>query len=233
MITTRRRSQMMESKNRSPLGGAGLLVLCLAMSSAAWATEPLEETTFAPDYPSGANYDVFTATLFGFGLLPNGAENRCDTNGVAGAQIAAATTSAIKTLEYACAAIPGDDVGGDSICWGAILIDAIVEFAALEVLEQCNFQDSLIDSAEIEAAYENTVEINSNLVIHDGHLEDHDAALAQHDVDVKLLLMGIQDGVDLLLDRQLEVIRLLHTPQGRRQTEVPACEGAGCDFPDR
>lgn len=54
------------------------------------------------------------------------------------------------------------------------------------------------------------------------------------------LLATLQAGVDAnggkldtLLDRQLEVIRLLHTPEGRRTSAVPACNGAGCDFPNR
>lgn len=36
------------------------------------------------------------------------------------------------------------------------------------------------------------------------------------------------DALDTKLD---EVLRLLHTPPGLRETEVPACEGLACDFP--
>ena len=57
--------------------------------------------------------------------------------------------------------------------------------------------------------------------------------------DLVELLTRIEEKIDVLderLDtieeRQLEEIRLLHTPQGRRSTTVPACEGQGCEFPE-
>lgn len=36
------------------------------------------------------------------------------------------------------------------------------------------------------------------------------------------------DALDTKLD---EVLRLLHTPPGLRETDIPACEGLACNFP--
>jgi hypothetical protein len=81
---------------------------------------------------------------------------------------------------------------------------------------QCDFQDALVDGAEIEAAYENSLIIHSDLGLHDDRLITHD-----EEVQAKL---------DLLLARQLETIRLIHTPNGLRSTDVPACDGGPCTW---
>lgn len=67
------------------------------------------------------------------------------------------------------------------------------------------------------------------------HDSDIQTQVAAHDSDIKVLLATLQSGVDgngqqleLLLARQLEVIRLLHTPQGQRTSDVPACDGGPC-----
>ena len=51
-------------------------------------------------------------------------------------------------------------------------------------------------------------------------------------VNIQASIDDLQADVDVIRERQLEEIRLLTTPQGRRQTDVPACEGEGCDFPE-
>lgn len=86
-------------------------------------------------------------------------------------------------------------------------------------------------------------DMKSALSVHDTDVKNvvstHDAdlkqALATHDGDIKALLAGVQSGVndnaarlEVLLARQLEVIRLLHTPQGQRTSDVPACDGGPC-----
>jgi len=67
-------------------------------------------------------------------------------------------------------------------------------------------------------------------------LTEHDAAvrseLALHDADVKSLLDEVLDNQAILRAGQLEIIRLLHTPQGRRKSDLGACGGSPCDFPD-
>ena len=95
-----------------------------------------------------------------------------------------------------------------------------------------------LDGAEIEATYENTLGLVGDVShIHDD-LSVHETNLATHDTDIKALLATIQAIVeangaklDTLLARQLETIRLLHTPEGRRKSDVPACNGGPCDWP--
>lgn len=38
--------------------------------------------------------------------------------------------------------------------------------------------------------------------------------------------------LETILDRQLEILRLLNTPHGRRHTDVPACGGEACEYPE-
>jgi hypothetical protein len=192
----------------------------------------LEPDDFAPAYPSGSNYDAFTATLPGLGLLLDGTTNRCDTDAEAGAEIAASVFTAIEAAEFACAALPP---GGEDACYAVILVNSVVQVANEIAKSQCAFQDGLIDGAEIEAAYENSVIIHDNLLEHDSNLSDHDAA-------IKVLLAAIQAKVDengqkldVLLGGQAELIRLIHTPSGRRASDyyVDACsDGDGCVWND-
>ena len=50
-------------------------------------------------------------------------------------------------------------------------------------------------------------------------------------IDEKLeVIDGKIDQLDMKTD---EVIRLLHTPQGKRQSDIPACDGNPCDFPEK
>ena len=242
---------------------------------------------FAPAYPTGGNYNTFTATLPGLGMLNDSADvgtetgtalndERCDTNGEGGARIALATLRVAAEIgNTACNSTPSPFE--PAVCIPAGVLNEVV-IADEIVLDQCEYQTALVDSAEIEAAFENSVQaigtvnnidivvndetnftsdaelaivqtqltvhdadIKNNLNIHDtdikNDLSTHDtdikSQLSTHDADVKTLLVALQGSVDILLARQLEVIRLLHTPQGQRNTTVPACEGAGCDFPDK
>jgi|GEM_PF-4850736 len=281
---------------------------------------------FPPDYPSGNNYDAFIATLPGLGLLPAGKTNRTSADGVG------ATYIAFHALQFTALA-------AQAVCDASLVAAPIAcpiagtanaaAMATQVVLNQTAYQDGLIDGAETEAAYENTViligqendlaadltahdtdvkgalsthdmdvksslsthdadiksvlntqgaditsalnahdtdikstvsthdtEIKSALSTHDSDIKSalntqgaditsaliaHDTsiknALASHDGDVKALLANLQAGVDansakldLLLSRQLETIRLLHTPEGRRSTDVPACDGGPCSW---
>ena len=211
-------------------------------------------------------------------------DERCDTNGEAGAQIA---LGALKITAEAANAVCNSTPSPfePAACIPAGVANAAVVANEI-VLAQCGFQTALVDSAEIEAAFENSVELigtvnNVDVIIndetnftddaelaahdsdirsdvathdtdikavvstHDTHINNvvnlHDTdiktALATHDGDVKALLATLQAGVDangarldLLLERQLEVVRLLHTPQGRRSTDVPACDGNPCSW---
>jgi hypothetical protein len=266
----------------------------------------LPAQSFVPAYPSGGNYNTYTATLPGLGLLVDSSDigtetgtavnnERCDTNGEAGAWIAhAVLVIAADVGNTACSATPSPFEPATCIPAGAL--NAAVSASEI-VLNQCAFQTGLVDSAEIEAGYENSVEVmgtvnNIDVMINDEtnftddvELNAHDtgikavmsihdtdiksavsthdtdiksavsahdtdiksavsthdtdikAALSTHDADIKALLANVQAGVDqngvkldLLLARQLEVIRLLHTPEGRRSTDIPACNGGPCSW---
>ena len=101
-------------------------------------------------------------------------------------------------------------------------------------------------NADLEA---HDAHINSDLEAHDAHinadLEAHDAHinadLEAHDADIKALLANLQEAVDenqrlikVSMSRQLETMRLLITPSGRRvvDSEVLTCTGLGDDCPE-
>jgi hypothetical protein len=203
---------------------------------------------FPPDYPSGGNYDVYTATLPGLGIMLAGPTNRTDASAVGGAWIA------YDVLEFLAITAQG-------VCDAALLgapvacpLAAIANAAARAdqiVLQQADYQDALIDGAEIEAAYENTVtiigqgnDLNTDLAEHDTNLTAHDANidadLIAHDEDIKELLANLQGAVDenqrlikITMSRQQEIMRLLITPNGRRviNSDVLTCTGEDDDCP--
>ena len=238
----------------------------------------LPGSSYPPDYPSGGNYDVYTASLPGLGIMLAGPQNRTDASAVGGAFIA------YDVLEFAALA-------AQAVCDASLLaapvacpLAGVANAAARAdqiVLQQAAYQDGLIDGAEIEATYENSktiigqandlstelaahdTNIDSDLVTHDanidGDLAAHDANLAahdanidgdlaahdanidgdlmQHDADIKELLEDLQGAVDenqrlikITMSRQLEIMRLLITPNGRRDInpEVLNCTGDDC-----
>jgi len=74
--------------------------------------------------------------------------------------------------------------------------------------------------------------ISSKIATHDTKISTQ---VAIHDVDIKALLAALKAAVDansakldILLARQLETIRLLHTPDGLRTSSIPACNGGPC-----
>lgn len=180
----------------------------------------MSTTTFTPAYPSGPSYDTAVASLPGFGLLPDGTTNRCDTNGEADLVIVTSAFNAVGAAEFVCAALPSPAKEG---CFGTLSVTALANEAAGIAQAQCDFQDGLIDGAEIEAAFENTVILHDDLGLHDDRL-------ITHDVEVQAKLDELIEKVDLVIARQLETIRLLHTPDGLRSTDVPACDGQPCSW---
>ena len=204
---------------------------------------------FTPDYPSGGNYSTYTATLPGLGILLAGSQNRTDASAVGGAWIA------FNVLEFLAITAQATCDGGLVLSPGLCSLSGIAQAAARAdqvVLEQADYQDALIDGAEIEAAFENSKLIigqanalSTELATHDADIKSqlttHDTdikgQLTTHDTDIKALLVNIQAGVDangakldIMLARQLEVVRLLHTPEGRRASDVPACNGGPCSW---
>jgi len=75
----------------------------------------------------------------------------------------------------------------------------------------------------IEALQASVDMLKSQLATHDADVK---TAVEQHDAEIKSRL-------DRNHETMLEAIRLLHTPQGRRNSGLPACKGAGCDFPNK
>jgi hypothetical protein len=151
----------------------------------------LAPALFTPAYPTGPNYDAFTATLAGFGLLydgpdPGSATNdeRCDSNGEAGQQIALATEKVVCELLYIAAdAAPADFL---SVAVRAGLFAGVAACTAVTVateitIMQCDLQDGLVDGAEIEAAYENSKIVS-------GQVADVSSQLALHDAGITSLV---------------------------------------------
>jgi hypothetical protein len=162
--------------------------------------------------------------------------------------------TAFDALDGACVVAGCDPTG--IVCGVAcgILETAKVALKIAAVpLEACDVHQGAIDGAEIEATYEDLLQLlglshdiygivsdetnftdDSELTVHDTSVKN---AVSTHDSDVKALLADLQAGVDansqkldLLLARQLEIVRLLHTPQGQRSTDIPACGGAPCTW---
>jgi hypothetical protein len=143
--------------------------------------------------------------------------------------------------------------GGGNASLACIASDALF-ILAKETHNVLTFCDKTVDEAEIEGAFERADDIHANLNEHHDlvepqiqaiatDLDQHDADIKSqidtHDVDVKALLANVQDGVDqngekldVALENLLEVIRLLHVPHGLRDSEVAACDGGPCDFPE-
>jgi hypothetical protein len=231
----------------------------------------LPSSSYPPDYPSGGNYDVYTASLPGLGIMLAGPQNRTDASAVGGAFIA------YDVLEFAAlaaqAVCDASLLGAPVACPLAGVANAAARADQI-VLQQAAYQDGLIDGAEIEAAYENSVtiigqgndlatdlethdanidgdlaahdaNIDADLAAHDANIDadlaahdaNIDADLVQHDADIKELLENLQGAVDenqrlikITMSRQLEIMRLLITPSGRRQInpEVLNCTGDDC-----
>jgi len=217
-------------------------ILFTLSASGAWAGDPLSQTTFDPAYPEGDEYDAYIngfdipidlgpvsieipiPGLDDLGLIPDGTTNRCDTNGEAIQQFVLAGVNAGDVLGNAiCNSIPTPTGFEQTACWIALGVIQEVFVLAETNAMQCDFQDALVDGAEIEAAYENSLIIHSDLGLHDDRL-------ITHDEEVQAKLDELIGKVDLVLARQLESIRLIHTPNGLRSTDVPACDGGPCTW---
>lgn len=141
------------------------LALCMIAPLRAAAVEQAP-VGFPVAYPSGASYDVYVATLPGFGLLQDtngdGAFNdeRCDPNGHASLAIVGSSLQFIEVAAIACLALPsGPPVFAQEICYGVSAVLAAARAADEIVISQCKYQDGLVQAAEISAAYQNTKHI--------------------------------------------------------------------------
>ena len=130
----------------------------------------MADNDFPPPYPTGSTYETFVDTLDnlghlvdtnqpgepGFGRLN---DERCKADSEAGLSIGfdAATIAAIaaQTVCDTIVVFLGEGTNAPACIIAGGLNEAA--FAIGIVLQQCSLQDALVDSAEIEAAYENTV----------------------------------------------------------------------------
>jgi hypothetical protein len=135
-------------------------VLFAALPLVAEAVEEKAAVGFDPPYPSGASYDVFTATLPGLGLLSDGDgdgsdnDERCDSNGEARLALVFAELQIITAAGIACNALVSP--GPQEVCFGLLTIPALALQAESIVVAQCKYQDGLVQAAEITAGYQNT-----------------------------------------------------------------------------
>jgi hypothetical protein len=201
-------------------------------------------TPFPPDYPpgSGPYKTTIIDAIAAFGIGGASSTDRCsNTDWGDFVGVWWPLNKAIDTLDGACVVAGCEPTGVLCLVACGILETAKIALKIAAVpLEACDVHQGAIDGAEIEATYENTLGLVGDVShVHDD-LTVHETNLATHDTDIKALLATIQAIVeangaklDTLLARQLETIRLLHTPQGQRNSAVPACDGGPCEWPKK
>ena len=227
---------------------------------------------FTPNYPGGYPW----AWLMLFGLIDS-KDDRCTGEGLEIYESALyGALQAVAIAEAACS-VAGCDPTGIFVCLPVCGATEIVKLAVLTLkqpIDWCAAHGAGVDSAEIEAVYENSLlildeadalaaalaahdaNIDGDLAAHDANIDGdlathhanissqlatHDAdlklQLATHDADIKALLANIQGTVDenqrlikVFMSRQLEVLRLLITPNGQREinADVLTCTGDDC-----
>jgi hypothetical protein len=145
----------------------------------------LPSSSYPPDYPSGGNYDVYTATLPGLGIMLAGPQNRTDASAVGGAFIA---YDVLEFLALAAQAVCDASLLGAPIACPLAGVANAAARADQIVLQQAAYQDGLIDGAEIEASFENSKtiigqgnDLATDLTAHDANI---DADLAAHDANI-------------------------------------------------
>ncbi|MDH3591868.1 MAG: hypothetical protein OER88_08325, partial [Planctomycetota bacterium] len=78
-------------------------------------------------------------------------------------------------------------------------------------------------------------DIKAQIGAHDAEIKaqlaEHDARLAEHEAAEAERFAILMELVDRNFSATLESIRLLLTPQGRRATDLPVCDGEPCAFP--
>lgn len=124
---------------------------------------------FDPDYPTGGAYEDMRALIVGPGR-PTDNTTRCSADLEAVQQFAvSADQAAVAVLQLVCdSAAPGSETAACFPVTAGNLALAILEFEAAA----CALQDGAIDSAEIEAGYENTVKlIDLNTRLYETQLE--------------------------------------------------------------
>jgi hypothetical protein len=87
-----------------------------------------------------------------------------------------------------------------------------------------------VDEDDVEQLADHDDAVRSELADHDYAVRTE---LATHDGDIKELLQEVLEDLAELRANQYEIVRLLNTPQGQRSSDLLACNGIPCDFPDK
>ncbi|MCI0587698.1 MAG: hypothetical protein L0323_12730 [Planctomycetes bacterium] len=147
---------------------------------------------------------------------------RNDTGIVFAAQIALQAAELVwSAASRACdqvAVVAG--VGGNTSL-ACIVADAVL-FAAKAVLDDFKFCDEDIDSAEIKGSYDRAEHLHTDLETVDGKVD----ALGTQIGNIEAAILALQASVEGLRTANCDIIRLLHTPQGQRQSSLPVCAGS-------
>ena len=197
----------------------------------ALAAPSLAPMLFAPDYPNGSVYEVWVATLPGLGLLSDGngdgslVDDRCSYDGEAGIAIASGPLNAAAIVgDVACNSIVV--ILGEGTNLPACIVAGVLHEAVLAndiVDSQCAYQDGSVNGAEIEAAYENSKIISSqvgdvSLQLTDisvqiegvsNQIKDVSTQLATHDTEVKAILQANHtETINLINANQAQALKI-------------------------
>ncbi len=194
--------------------------------TALWAAA---STPYSPAYPDNTPYYAYLQLL---GLIDS-ADDRCDADWLT--YYGAFLFGAQKALAYAerlCAMAACDPTG---VVCAVVCIPVesakLAVMAAREPLDLCDNHGKGVDSAEIEAGYENGVRILGDLASQESAVDDLAATLAAHDANIDADLAGhdarlhaqlnshdaeIKALIARILANQAEIIKLLKTPEGKR-----------------
>ena len=136
------------------------------------AVTPPSLALFTPGYPSGGDYNNLVSTLNFFGALPSSdptlmQPQRCTQDIKVLYSVLTSTFSGIKdAADSACEIVPdvlvvilgeGTEIPFKEICFAITLILNVLNSAMDGINADCDEQDGLIQGAEIEAVYNNTI----------------------------------------------------------------------------
>jgi hypothetical protein len=111
---------------------------------------------YEPGYGAGGSYDAIKT----LGLVSGDDSSRSDADEQAALQISYDSLNLANTVvDYVCEALP-DDFGADSICWAGAAATGTARDTIGLIIGAAGFVDGAVDSAEIEAVYENSLIIS-------------------------------------------------------------------------
>lgn len=150
-------------------------------------TRSTDSFPFSPNYPTGASYQV--ALLFG---LVDSPDDRCGGPDFDNYEaFFDGVNETMRLADAACLVAGCDPTGiGCGIACGAVEVTKQAFLTAAIPLNACKAHGEGVDSAEIEAGFENSVRILSDIGDQKSALDDLAAALAAHDANIDGDLMA-------------------------------------------